>query len=140
MGQLSPKVERSVFGLLFCLALSDLTFRSVTPLVTVCNEGIAFGLSIPEFVLWPAISLFLLAILFQWRTASLSSARLAWGAVFLGGLTNAIDRFLNDCVHDYLTLPLFPSFNLADMMLFLGVLYLLGQMTRRISTEKTYVS
>ncbi len=140
MGGWSPRMERFVIGLLFLCGLFDLVYRLKSPEITVCNPGIAFGIVLPETLLWSGIVALLIGVLWQFGRRSDEGERLAWSAVFIGGTVNTLDRFLEGCVRDYLTLGPFPSFNLADMMLLLGVLYLLGRMSGIFSTRKSYVS
>ncbi len=50
-----------------------------------------------------------------------------WSKVLLlgGGLSNLIDRCFRGAIMDFINLPLFPSFNLADIYVCLGVIMLL---------------
>lgn len=136
----NPRTERFVFGFFILLALIDGIIRFKLLERKICNDGVAFGVDLPASVLWTVIGILLLASAWSAQRETAGAARLAWLAIFIGGLVNALDRFVYGCVHDYLTLPLFPSFNLADMMLFLGVTYLLVRMTGIFSTGKPYVS
>ncbi len=135
----NPRMERFIFGFFLLLAFGDGILRFIVLTRTICNTGVAFGIELPQIVLWTALGLLLSLSLWYGRKAADGESRLAWRLVFIGGVVNTVDRFVSGCVHDYLTLPLFPSFNLADMMLFLGVTYLLARMTGIFSTGKTYV-
>lgn len=133
-------MERFVIGLLFLCGLFDLAYRLKSPEITVCNPGIAFGIALPDTFLWIGLFVLLFGISWHFSRVQDKGERLAWSAVFVGGTVNTLDRFLEGCVRDYLTLGPFPSFNLADMMLLLGVLYLFGRMSGIFSTRKLYVS
>lgn len=39
-----------------------------------------------------------------------------------GGISNLLDRFIYGCVRDFITVPFWPSFNLADGAITMGVL------------------
>ncbi len=123
---LSPRVAYAVLGFFVCLACLDSVFRfSFLPAtLSVCNSGIGLGFRLPANVLWLAIVAILMPALFQSLKRPLSSDNLAWGLVFVGGVTNAIDRYAHGCVADYFHVLFFPSFNLADIMIFLGVVAL----------------
>jgi lipoprotein signal peptidase len=82
------------------------------------NQGIAFGFFPSRW--WLVINFFVLitiAIKLEQR----------WPKVLLlgGGLSNLIDRCFGQGVMDFINLPLFPSFNLADIYICLGVIMLL---------------
>lgn len=135
-----PKMERFVIGLLLLCGLLDLVYRLEGSEITVCNSGIAFGIVLPETLLWVGLAVLLVGVSWQLGRVEDEWERLAWSAILIGGVVNGFDRFLEGCVRDYFTLGPFPSFNVADMMLLLGVLYLLGRMSGIFSTRKLYVS
>lgn len=140
MPSLSQKMKRFVLGLFFFVLLLDYWFRGSALFFGAkhCNTGIAFGVTLPGTLLWIGIGIWLSVAFWQCSLVKIFWERLAWAAIFLGGLANALDRFLHGCVTDYIAIGSFPSFNLADMMLFLGVAYLLGQMTGIFSKLKVY--
>ena len=136
------KTEKTAFGLLIFLSLLDGTLRwNVLPVGTIfCNQGIALSLSLPMPILWLGIGIFLGLALYQSLFYPVSSGRIAWASILVGGSINGLDRLFHGCVQDYLHLPFFPSFNLADIMLFLGVTFLIT-ITLGISPKaKSYVS
>lgn len=139
---LRPKTAFPVIGLFVCSVLVDGAFRfgffSVT--APVCNPGIGLGVELSGAIMWSALGLVLGLVLSQSLKRPFKEENLAWGAVFIGGATNAIDRYVHGCVMDYLHVPFFPSFNLADIMIFLGVV-ILGLSFLGISLKaKPYVS
>ncbi|MFZ1654422.1 MAG: signal peptidase II [Candidatus Moraniibacteriota bacterium] len=136
-----PKTVRPVLGFFVFLALIDgaLRFDLLSLPHTVCNTGIALGIRLPDSFLWLSTALFLCIALYQAYRRHEGVEQLAWMAVFTGGAINAIDRGLHGCVTDYLHLPFFPSFNLADIMLSLGVMVLLVVMLGIMPNVKTYV-
>lgn len=104
-----------------------------------CNSGIALGVRVAPSLLWLGIVLALSISVWGLFTAKSGAVRLAWAALLVGGGLNAVDRALSGCVHDYLHLPFFPSFNLADSILFLGVVYLFGHLLRQSPHATPYV-
>ena len=122
-----PKTVYSFLGFFVFLAVVDWELRSglIAWSHMVCNTGIGLGLAIPSSILWLSITLLLCIAGYQAWTRSALIDCLAWMTIFIGGAVNAIDRSVHGCVTDYIALPFFPSFNLADMMLFLGVTLLL---------------
>ena len=103
-------------------------------LVMVWNTGVSFGLFSSQSV-WTqvmlvalaiVISIFLIVWLRQTRSFFLSSAL---GLIIGGALGNAIDRVVYSAVADFLDFHAFeyhwPSFNVADIAISLGVIILL---------------
>ena len=90
------------------------------------NPYMAFSLPLAGFWLNIAIlltlALILAIILKDCRRHSINSAFLFF--IFLGGLSNLIDRLRFGYVIDYLDLSYFTVFNLADAMVTFGVLAL----------------
>lgn len=140
MGPWNPRMERFIIGFLLLCGFLDLAYRLKISEIIVCNPGAAFGIAVPGIILWIGIALLLIMVSWRLWWAHDGRERLAWLVIFIGGVVNALDRLLEGCVRDYLTLWPFPSFNVADMMLLLGVLYLLGRMSGIFSTRKSYVS
>jgi len=89
----------------------------------VSNQGIAFGL-LPGFA-WLAI--LPLALLSIFLARKLLSKYLILNTKYLililgGGISNLIDRLLFGAVRDWISLPMVPTFNLADFSISLGFL------------------
>ena len=92
-------------------------------IVHVLNEGVAFGFlggsGQPTVLVITAIAL---ALILGWF--SLDPGRPgAWAAVGLligGALGNLVDRVRQDAVTDFIDLPAWPAFNLADVAITLG--------------------
>ncbi len=97
-------------------------------LVHVRNRGIAFGLLDGRSVLLTALTLGALALLVAYF--ALHTTRpllwLATGLLLGGALGNLLDRLREDAVIDFIDLPLWPAFNVADMAITAGVLTLLA--------------
>jgi signal peptidase II len=95
----------------------------------VQNSGIAFGL----FASATPVVIVLTAIAVTWMLAyfARSGARhpvlpVALGLVIGGSVSNLLDRVRLGYVTDFLDLRYWPSFNLADGFIVIGVLMLLG--------------
>jgi signal peptidase II len=96
-------------------------------LVHVRNEGVAFGLlSGGKTVVVVVVALALLALALYFVTHS--ARPLAWlptGLLMGGALGNIVDRVRDGAVTDFIKLPAWPAFNLADISITAGVLALL---------------
>jgi signal peptidase II len=94
----------------------------------VRNEGVAFGLGgdISAVVIGATIVVLLGLLVFL-----ASRARTGWqiwlpaGLLIGGALGNLADRVRDGAVTDFIDLPLWPTFNLADVAIIAGVILLL---------------
>ncbi|HKG36916.1 MAG TPA: signal peptidase II [Solirubrobacterales bacterium] len=106
---LVPGEEAGVFG--------PLTITNVH------NRGVAFGLaggSGDGIVVLTLAALAVIVVLFA-RASSAAGMWVAVGLVAGGALGNLADRVRIDAVTDYIDLPAWPAFNLADIAITLGV-------------------
>ena len=102
-------------------------FLPAIDLVNVRNRGIAFGLFTENATLLTALTLVALALLLFYF-ARHTSRPLAWlptGLLLGGALGNMFDRLYRGAVTDFIDVPLWPSFNIADVAITFGVLSLL---------------
>jgi signal peptidase II len=105
--------------------------RAVLPgveLVHVRNRGIAFGLLDGRSIALTALTIAALALLVGYFALHTSRPLLwlATGLLLGGALGNLLDRVRDDAVTDFIDLPLWPAFNVADMAITAGVLVLLA--------------
>jgi signal peptidase II len=96
-------------------------------LVRVANNGVAFGLledASDAVVL--AVTLTALAVVLGWFATDAGRRRLWIGVGLLtgGALGNLADRVRDGAVIDFIDLPLWPAFNLADVAITAGVVVL----------------
>lgn len=85
-----------------------------------CNPGIAFGIG--EETEGKIAALIALLIIFVLLLQSKENKiRIGFALVFAGGLANFVDRVLWACVRDFIAISIFPSFNLADIVISLGL-------------------
>jgi signal peptidase II len=92
------------------------------------NKGVAFGLGgdVSTLVIGAEL-VFLVVILFFLATSSRTSATI-WlpaGLLVGGALGNLADRVRDGAVIDFIDLPAWPTFNLADVAIVAGVFLLL---------------
>jgi len=114
------------------LAFSQLTpgeSESVFPGVSLGqtrNEGIAFGFFAGRPWLVFSLMAVALAVLiwFYLRHRGRPGLWLATGLLLGGAIGNAIDRISLGYVRDFIELPHFPSFNIADVAITFGVIIL----------------
>lgn len=90
----------------------------------ICNQGIAFGISIPSGLFYLAWSIIVVGILIFWKKISGNSI-LPVVLVLSGAVSNIADRARFGCVTDFIDLRVWPVFNLADISITLGALLIL---------------
>jgi signal peptidase II len=90
------------------------------------NDGIAFGMELPDNIEFPLIIFALLLIIFiATRAASSLISKWAFGLMIGGGLGNIVDRMIDGQVTDFFQVGEFPVFNTADSCISIGVTLLL---------------
>ncbi len=98
------------------------------------NSGAAFGLFQSFTLGFLAVSIVVLAgiLIYYWRLPGGDwSARLGLSLVFGGALANAYDRLVKGSVVDFIQVPHWPIFNIADSCISIGVVVLvLGGLLR----------
>lgn len=113
-------------GFFVLLAQSATSLARQLQLPWSCNPGIGWGIILPPLIA-PLASWGSIAIIFFFL---LWSVRIRWGIdwvlglilLLAGGLSNGLDRLRIGCVIDYLLLPLWPRFNVADVMIVTGAI------------------
>lgn len=131
----SPKVSKAIVrqqvsvskqkSLLFVLVLVVLDQASkawaLKYIVTTCNAGSAFGLPIASVYITVLI-LLIISWFFARNKKPINTLPLV--LILAGGFSNLIDRITHGCVVDFIALGFWPSFNLADALISVGVLLL----------------
>ena len=98
------------------------------------NSALAFSLPAPAWILTGAIPVItfvfmVLALQAAWRGRYQGAC--GYGLLAAGALSNVLDRFFYGGVIDYIQFWIVPVFNLADMMIIVGLLILITE--RRIA-------
>ena len=99
----------------------------------VRNKGVAFGLGGDISAIFIGVTIVLLVGFLVFLAARGGSGWLVWlpAALLIGGaLGNLADRVRDGAVTDFISLPLWPTFNLADMAIVFGVILLLFDVER----------
>ena len=105
----------------------------------VRNKGVAFGLGGDISAALIGVTIVLLVGMLVFLAFRGGGGWLVWlpAALLLGGaLGNLADRVRDGAVIDFIDLPLWPTFNLADVAITVGVLLLLLDVERSESRRK----
>ncbi len=103
------------------------------------NKGVAFGLGGDISAVLIGVTVALLVGLLVYLATRSGEQRLVWlsGALLVGGaLGNLADRVRDGAVIDFIDLPLWPTFNLADTAIVAGVLLLFLGIERSQTGER----
>jgi len=122
--------KNSMFGFAmivgFFLMLDQASkFLAVKYLEVSLNEGIAFGVKIDRFfiiALTGILILVLLRIILSEFNLRKWPAKVISGMILGGAVGNLIDRIYLGHVIDFISLPYWPTFNLADVFIVFGVI------------------
>ncbi|MDD3498368.1 MAG: signal peptidase II [Candidatus Moranbacteria bacterium] len=112
------------FFLIFCDQLLKYMIRQNGGFY-ICNQGIAFGIRIPEIFFW----IFLTAVFFVVASYIRKNSEYIFPLLLTlsGAFSNTIDRIFFGCVIDFIDIKVFnyPLFNLADVFIVTGVILLI---------------
>jgi signal peptidase II len=100
------------------------------------NRGVAFGLAgdvSPWLIGAMLLGLLALLVFLAARASNSTALWLAAGLLVGGALSNLADRVRDGAVTDFIDLPLWPTFNLADLAIVAGVLLLVLAVDERAS-------
>ncbi|MFZ2187320.1 MAG: signal peptidase II [Candidatus Moraniibacteriota bacterium] len=92
---------------------------------TLCNPGGPFGVIFPVWLLIAFSCGIVLLLLGAWLKEKGVVFGWLWLLILSGGLGNLLERILFGCIIDYVALPFFPVFNLADVLLTIGTIGIL---------------
>ena len=131
---MKPKVKFLAIApfVVFFDQLSKYIAGDIVPII--CNKGIAFGIGLPDPV-GIIIALIVLPFIFYLMIMEKKTpSAIGLSLVFGGGVSNLIDRLTLGCVRDFIQVPSltwWPSFNLADSAISIGVLIVGYQLIHR---------
>lgn len=100
---------------------------SFVSLERTTNSGIAFGLAgdVPAVVLILVAVLIVVVLLILGTQLNWPGSGLAIGLILGGALGNLFDRAVRGSVVDFIDLPHWPTFNIADIAITVGVVLLI---------------
>jgi signal peptidase II len=106
----------------------------------VRNQGVAFGIGGDISAVFIGATVILLVGFLVFLAFRGGSGWLVWlpAALLIGGaLGNLADRVRDGAVTDFISLPLWPTFNLADLAIVAGVLLLLFDVERSEARKRS---
>jgi signal peptidase II len=91
------------------------------------NAGIAFSIGLPMFIqmmIFPVLFVFGLYLIYKYYDIAQLSVCIISAFIAGGAIGNFIDRVLFGYVIDYISVSIFPVFNLADIEIVIGIFLL----------------
>ena len=124
---LVDQVTKAVVRSTIARGEEDPVLPGLLDLVHVRNEGIAFGIAAGgQALVVVLITVALVALTAYFAThPRVPGIWLPTGLLAGGALGNVVDRIRDGAVTDFLKLPAWPAFNVADVAITVGVLLLL---------------
>jgi len=92
------------------------------------NEGIAFGISFPKILLIIFIIILLVLVYYLGKkelNLNKTLSQISISLIIAGGFSNLIDRLVHGFVIDFISIWIWPTFNIADIYITVGVLLIL---------------
>ena len=93
------------------------------------NRGVAFGFLAEPVWMGPVLTVIIAGVLLYILLAKKTSW--AWWLILAGGASNLFDRLFRDAVVDVIFLPVLPAFNVADVAIVVGSVWLVARSLRR---------
>jgi len=103
--------------------LSKYVARQFFPYSVIYNEGVAFSLPTPAWLVVLIFGALLGILIWNWSEPLFRHRRvvISLGLVLGGALSNLVDRVLRGAVLDFIDLQVWPVFNVADVAIIVGV-------------------
>ncbi len=118
-GVLSDQIAKK--AALFFLSGRPLYAGDFLGLEVYKNYSVAFGVPVSAGIFYPAVLIFLAALLYAWPAGKMSRAEAAaFSLVFAGALSNTIDRVNLSYIVDFISINRLLFFNFADAMIVTG--------------------
>jgi len=107
--------------------LTKLIFVNKQLLNASCNQGIGFGIESTKIgsILFSSVALVTVASVLIYLTVRKLKRELIFPLTLVtaGAFSNLLDRFIRGCVADFINLKIWPSFNLADAIITIGLVW-----------------
>ncbi|MFZ0216409.1 MAG: signal peptidase II [Candidatus Dormiibacterota bacterium] len=103
------------------------------------NSGAAFGIGRSATLLFTVASVVVSValVVYALRTKLRPWTALCLGLILGGAVGNGYDRLVHGQVTDFIALPLWPTFNLADSAVTIGIVLLIGGYVLRPRSERS---
>lgn len=103
-------------------------FKDIFEIVYQQNAGVAFGINLPyavQLTLFPLLVVAGIYIIAKNLDYNKLFVLIVTGFIFGAALSNFIDRLIYGSVIDYISVSIYPVFNLADAFITVGIFILL---------------
>lgn len=149
----SKKVLSAIFSIIFLIFIDQFSkyLIRLKDGFYVCNPNISWSIRIPVVIFWAIwIIIIIFVLVFAIYQLKISNGQfpisnkfskfnpeysgqnskfylISLIFIFSGAISNISDRIIFGCVIDFIKLPLFPAFNLADVFITVGAALLLAK-------------
>lgn len=101
------------------------------------NPGIAYGLQLPEGLqVWAILMALLVVVFFALQSKRDLLQDIGFGLIVGGAAGNIVDRIQDGFVTDFISIGTFPTFNIADACISIGIGILVVEEMRKWRVDK----
>lgn len=124
------RYSKNIFLIVFLVFLDQLSKYFIRHLdgFYICNRGISFGITLSPVIFWIFWITIITALIYY---ISKNKLDLGLALILSGAMSNIFDRLYLGCVIDFIKLPFWPFFNLADTFITFGVIMLIIKHSRK---------
>ena len=124
------------FLLLFIfLVLIDQVFKFSFSAISICNKNIAWSISVAPGVFYFIWLIIFFLLIYNFLKSQSYFEKIASALILSGAASNIIDRVWRGCVIDFIDLKVWPVFNLADIYITIGILFLFLNILRNYKSK-----
>ncbi|MFT4310729.1 MAG: signal peptidase II [Candidatus Woesearchaeota archaeon] len=118
-------LDRSIKHLVYIYLEQPIQLLPYVYITHIYNTGIAFGIGQSGNMFFFGLSIFIMLFLLYVAYTQPSRYHIGFACILGGALGNTIDRIIYGGVLDYVHIWMFPIFNVADVCITLGAVYIL---------------
>jgi len=124
------------FLLLFIfLVLIDQVFKFSFSAISLCNKNIAWSIPVAPGVFYFIWLIIFFLLIYNFLKSQSYFEKIASALILSGAASNIIDRVWRGCVIDFIDLKVWPVFNLADIYITIGILFLFLNILRNYKSK-----
>jgi signal peptidase II len=92
---------------------------------SICNKNIAWSIPIAPAIFYFVWIVIIVILIYAFLNAKIIGQKYFLILIFSGAISNLLDRLRLGCVIDYIDLKFFPVFNLADVYITIGIIFII---------------
>lgn len=130
------KYLRFLFLFIFLVSI-DQIFKFSFSAISICNKNIAWSIPIASGVFYFIWMIIFSLLIYNFLKSKHYFEKIALAIILSGAFSNIIDRLLRGCVIDFIDLKIWPVFNLADIYITIGIIFIVINILRNTKYPPT---